>query len=229
MIYSQQHNFVFLANQKAASSSLYHALSKFNEIEYSVIPRSFIAENLIYNLKHATQDHGRKIIDYYNEHHVASNPIQLDTSTLYEFVFVRHPYTRLVSLFNYLLASLRNSRQIPQKDNASVASEKLKTANMDGFLDKYERVLNGIDNNSINYSQMKYVTNPFTSNLRIFKYENLENDFNTIKQDLGIECEPLLHLNKNHIPSTADQLSPSQKDRIYDLFKEEFDTFGYEK
>lgn len=226
MIYSKQYNFVFLANQKAASTSLLKALNKFNELNYGVVPRSFLAEQSIPDIKYITQDQGRTLVQYVNEF---DESFSIDTSNLYEFIFVRNPYTRLVSLFNFLVSNLRNARQMPQRNTASVAYEKLQTANMDNFLDKYERVVSGLDTNSINYSQMIYFKNPFTTNLRVFKYENLIDDFNTVKQDLGIECDDLLHLNKNHTPSTVEQLLPSQKNRIYELFKEEFETFGYEK
>jgi len=69
-------------------------------------------------------------------------------------------------------------------------------------------------------------------NYIFFIYENLESDFKKIKNILDIPYNPrenLMLFNYSRIKSSIEMLTKLQKARIFNIFNEEFKTFGYNK
>lgn len=206
MIISKTHNFIYIANPRTATVSLRQRLAEFDSFENKLS-------------LHATPGETRKFFQEKNLPFV-------DYSNYYEFVFIRHPYTRMLSLF-YQAKFVH-----PAAGNKPTFKEDVQKASvisMDKFLDKYELSLNGSRIADITpYSQFEYTTNTFTNNCHIYKIENINADYEKIKTDLGLNLPILNHLNRSPVPATADTLLPHQKARIYSLLRNEFDVYGYE-
>lgn len=205
MIISHEHNFIYIANPRTATVSMNIRLSKFdsfnNQMAKHITPK---------DAKTYLEENNLPVVDYTN---------------FYEFVFVRHPYTRLLSIF-YQAKFIHPASGNKPTFKQDVA--KSSVISIDTFLDKYEDVINGVRIEDLTpFSQLKYTTNTFTNNLRIYKFENLLAEYDKIKSDLGLDLMFLLHINRSPIPVTADTLLPHQKARIYSLFRDEFDAYGY--
>jgi len=63
------------------------------------------------------------------------------------------------------------------------------------------------------------------------KVENITEDFKKIQSNLGIETKPLLksNISLNNQIDKRSYLTLEIKDFIYNLYKIDFETFGYEK
>ena len=210
MIISNTHKFVYVANPKTASTSMAGALVSYNQVPNPSNNKTF---------RHASQALVSSIL---TNHNIAHN-----FSDYYEFVFVRHPYTRILSLHK----THKNLHpRYAVKGNMSEALAKAKSGTVDKFLDKYEMVLAGEKPDDItSYSQLAYTSEPFTSNIHIFKFENLQTAWTQIKSDIGVDFGLLPHLNRDVYQASADMLLPHQKDRIFELFREEFYQFEYDR
>lgn len=217
MVLSKTHKFVYFANPRTGSTSLgahlnqYNEFYKINEINASLFPNMGDYRNI-------SQAGVLNILQSKNE--------TIDFSDYYEFVFVRNPYTRILSLFKML-------KNLHPKHNSRIEADdirKRKNMTFERFLDKIEGVFNGsIVYDTLSYSQLKYTTNPLTSNLHVYKFEELESNFNTIKHDLDLDLGVLRHLNFIPPAINSEELLPQHKERIYNLFREEFEEFGYSK
>lgn len=144
----------------------------------------------------------------------------------FKFCFVRNPYTRIKSAYLYVK---RGGRQRPfdldyQKRLGKVQS-------FEDF------VLNWLPKPEIFEmehfrTQTSYVID-FNNKIRmdfIGKYENLNQDFNILTSKLNIQNVELPNLNKsNNKDDESLAMNDEIKAAIYNLYRVDFDNFGYEK
>jgi len=131
--------------------------------------------------------------------------LNLNVKNFIEFVVVRNPYDRLISYYNFIL----------HKDYS----------NMHKLLDDIES--NTVDPVLHYRTQLEYIKNPLTNNLRIFKYERLDECEVFLQDMLGTnQMLPKLNVTTN---SFIEGLDKGIKDRVYTIFREEFDLLGYSK
>lgn len=141
-------------------------------------------------------------------------PINNDFKML---MVIRHPYTRIMSLYNYA---------------QDVLLER-KIDNFDYFLDLLEAKNNNDSHAKSLLSskrfddQMLWTHDPNAFNLNIIKYEEL--DTNTISNCLGIPSLILPEENRNSIPADQCVLHSYQKEKIYSIYQNEFDAYCYQK
>lgn len=131
--------------------------------------------------------------------------LNLDFRDFFEFVIVRNPYDRVLSYYNFVL----------HKTYPTVNE----------LLDDIES--NTVDPNLQFRFQLEYIKNPITNNIKIFKYEELNECEEFLQKYIGTnEKFPKLNVTKNNF---VDELNVELKTRIYKLFEEEFDILGYSK
>jgi hypothetical protein len=179
------------------------------------------------SIEHLLRDEGKYELDFIgvrngrSTHHYMGIELKLILKelypTYYKFSFVRNPYDRLIS--EYFWCRLNN---VGHKFNKT----------FDEFLDYVEDVIKNkkffkpIENDHFipQYSFLFFNNKLIVNN--IFKYEDIETVAPLIKKRLKINTV-LQHLNKSK--KNEITLTQEQKDRIYNLYKIDFQTFNYEK
>jgi hypothetical protein len=179
------------------------------------------------SIEHLLRDEGKYELDFIgvrngrSTHHYMGIELKLILKelypTYYKFSFVRNPYDRLIS--EYFWCRLNN---VGHKFNKT----------FDEFLDYVEDVIKNknffkpIENDHFipQYSFLFFNNKLIVNN--IFKYEDIETVAPLIKKRLKIKTE-LQHLNKSK--KNEITLTQEQKDRIYNLYKIDFQTFNYDK
>lgn len=137
------------------------------------------------------------------------NDMGLRINNYFEFVFVRNPYDRIVSLYNY---------------HIRLAKEHIE---FDDFLYRCESFRN-VPNTQWFQDQMYWIRDPLTTKLHIFKYDEIDAAWTTIRHTLNVD---LPDLNKKNVTQhkIINEMSAIQKNRCYELFKDDFQSLGYDR
>ena len=165
-----------------------------------------------------------------------------ETKNYFKFCFVRNPYDRLVSAYYDLKSSpghLQWSYPILKYKNFSEFVVNLNTSPCKKFvhlLPQNHFIKTESSNHSIDF---------------VGRFENLENDFKKVERKLNIAHRPLPHkrkmkdqikkkfdlkkilskLNffKTKLPHYMSEYTLETKDICYQIYKKDFEKFGYEK
>jgi hypothetical protein len=145
----------------------------------------------------------------------------------FKFTFVRNPWDRLVSAYNFL-----------KSGGMSTADNRWIEKNLFNFHDFDNFVLRGIKRKNIKKylhfrPQHEYVCEPRNKRPRvnfIGFYENIQNDFNYVKQKLGISTS-LIKANviqSNGKGDYKEYYTPATKKIVSDVYKKDIEIFGYD-
>jgi len=176
------------------------------------------------NLKHYTAAHVRikwgdfVHLDPYPFKHITPSDAApflklagIDCNDFFCFTVVRNPYTRFVSQLKYL------------------------NLNHEKTIDHYIDIYGNLDTPAAGYwykKQVDYLKDPLTKNFSIYKFEELDKLYDKFKSINWGHSPTIVHHNKYHPileKNTTDIiLTDTQKKKIYNMFKEDFDTFGYQ-
>jgi len=140
-------------------------------------------------------------------------------SEFYIFSFVRNPWRRMVSHYEYLVKQMYNKR-VYEKNIITFPE----------FLQIYKTNLltysiHGYDE----FIQDRYGT-PINF---VGKLENIEEDLRKVGNDIKLEIKEILHMNqtdsglKEH-EDWRDYYNPGLRDRVYNIFKDDIEKYEYE-
>jgi hypothetical protein len=210
---SSKHKFIFIHIPRTGGTSLELSLAPLIEEEpitfdllKLLIPNAnrILLGNKFSDIKHYIQPELKELLDKLN----------VDYSDWYEFTFVRNPYDRILSI--YEIYGRTDNFNFMHKDYITKFDDFLLQLNYLPQLSEFHK------------PQVYWIRNTLTSNIHIHKFENLKNEWVLLCDKLGLGSIPLLHKQKTKYNSKI-VLTDEQKDRIYQIYKDDFLELGYDK
>ena len=136
-------------------------------------------------------------------------------SNCFSFAFVRNPYQRFLSAYFFLINGGLGNKQTIEKEKY------IGNSDIDEFIKT--KLINSLDQEHFT-PQHHFIPDGVDY---LGKIETIQEDFNKICEIIGIDPIELPH--ENTTPKYDFQLTEEQKDVIYEIYKEDFIRFGYEK
>ncbi len=126
----------------------------------------------------------------------------------FKFTFTRNPWDRAVSCWKY-----------------HSAAQKYKT--FKEYLDAYPYCNSSLDWHS--FPQWRHICDGDGKQLVDFigSFENLQEDFNTVCDKIGIPRKELAHRNKSEHKHYTEYYNDSLRNQVGELFKRDIEMFGY--
>ncbi|ANO34933.1 hypothetical protein A6E01_17265 [Vibrio breoganii] len=138
-----------------------------------------------------------------------------------KFTFVRDPFERLVSTYNYAQTHAKNN------PNSSI-NFILSYNNFDEF------VLDWVNKKNINThyffnTQLSYITDEKGIIIidKVFRFESINHDFKLLSEMVDIKSELKERNISKH--TIAKKFTQEAIDRVYEVYLDDYDAFGYEK
>lgn len=135
----------------------------------------------------------------------------------FKFTICRNPYMRFISVYNWCRIPGQGARAYKSIDNFIDFCEKRIKDNYftgsvydDHIIPQYKFVYDDEDNLMVDY---------------VGRFENLDETVQVLEEKFDIK-KKFPHMNKD---GRKRVLSEEQKERIYNLYKKDFELFGYEK
>lgn len=207
MLISQKHNFIFIHIYKNAGTSISRAL-----IPYCSNPIQLFAHRLLKRVGISKLNPMP-----YHKHIDASSMIQdmgYDTfKSYFSFAVVRNPWDWNVSLYNYVLKS---------KDHHQHEYVK-KLKNFDEYIrNKCKKPQTTFQKDFIYSKSGKKLVD------YIARFENIDNEFEVICQQIGIKIKKLPHLNISNMTHYRDYYSDETRELIRQTYQADIELFDYE-
>jgi hypothetical protein len=160
-----------------------------------------------------------KVVDYKSKFDSLTDPLHINQqdflklnfdeipSNYFEFVVVRNPLDRLVSMYNYG----HNSKKFGSFSNfAQRVAQHYQHPTMSNFYN----------------SQLDWIKQPITDRLQIYKLETLEQNLAELCIKINIDNQPLMHYNKSI--NVTDKLSTREVEFCRDFLAEEYEILNYQ-
>lgn len=201
---STNKNFLFIHVPKTAGNSISLALNDYSDdkiIEIDETLDTFEIKNDKFNTtKHSSLSYYKSILDeeVYNK--------------LYKFCVVRNPWEMAVSYYFSPHWKKWEKYHSPEKWDIDNFIKLL-----DFQILPLRHYICTSDNNNLS-DEMN----------NIIRFENLENEFNEVLNELGIKNNKLMHKNKSNHDDYRVYYTDDLKDIVYNKFKEEINFFNYE-
>jgi hypothetical protein len=194
---NEQHKFIFIHIPKTGGTSIENAFKK----------------RIKGNRKHLTMS------DYENE-------LESDIEKYFIFSVIRNPWDRLVSYWKYRQGKIH----APIDGKMNIFNDWLKfisSLNLDDLRGKTEKsnipdFRMGLDSqfNSLINKQNKI-------NVNLVRFENLQNDFNTICDKIGIKRHHLPHKNKSRHKHYTEYYNEETKQIVAEKYEKDIEYFDY--
>lgn len=219
MLISNSKKFIFIHIPKNAGQSITNAFFKFcvgNKARFVseiVGARNYIRINtkLMQYFNFSFYDHSFK------DHERATEVKQVlgpSYSSYFKFAFVRNPWDWIFSHYTYTLKNVRHYRHSFVKNNLK---------NFDEYVE-YECS----KDMSEQYNQNSFIFDSSGNQLVDFigKFENIQNDFQNICNQLNIDAN-IKHFNQSNKLSYRDHFSKRSKDLVKDYYYKDIELFDY--
>lgn len=210
---------IFIHIPKAGGTSIEYLICDFPLHRYKLINKynwygNIRNDKIKYELDHSTMAFMKKNCKYFD-------------NTYFSFSIIRNPYARLVSEYHY--CKYQYSRYIKNLDSFKDFIYEIKS--------KFKYIIQNKEKDHLYVSHYlpQYL---FTHNYRkvsivdkVYKLENIKEDWKDICKNLNIEKD-LVKVEKyssKHEYNYLDYYNQELKDIVYDLYKDDFIIFNYNK
>ena len=206
MLISDSKNFLFVHVQKTAGTSLTQVLAPF-----CLQPSQSKLNRLGSQLRLVNWRNHR-----FGKHAPLSEAQSVLPANVYEgmfkFAFVRNPWARLVSWYEYILRTESHHRR----------DQVMELGGFDGFVDKYT--------NNPRRSQWSMLVNRDGQLGVDFvgRFEHLERDMALLTQRFALQAQALPHVNRIEAQAWRSYYSPRSIAWVRERWSQEIEAFGYE-
>lgn len=219
MLISKTKKFIFIhipknAGQSISSTLLKYCVSDNTKFVINLIgPRNYLRINtklekyLNFTLyEHNFKDHERA--------YMVLDTLKDDYANYFKFAFVRNPWDRLFSRYNYALKNVRHYNHKFIKRNFSSFNEYVEWDCLKNPNKKYQKefILNHHGEKIVDF---------------IGKFENLENDFKKVCESIGVN-EKIPHFNQSVKSDYRKHYSMSSRDLVRDCYSTDIELLNYE-
>ena len=197
---SHKHKFLSLRIPKTGSTSVTTILKPYFDIESQGIGAS--EENTYY--------HHRKT-KYMKSHF---EKMKWNFDDYFKFAFVRNPFEREVSLWKYLIRIKKEGETVEEKFSDFVKIPANRSGGRPGA----------------GYTYMDYVKDVDGTIILDFigRFENLQQDFNTVCDKIGIPHQELPHMNKTKHKHYTEYYDDETRQIVAEKYAKDIEYFGYE-
>ena len=201
---NHKHNFIFIHIPKTAGETLSAAL----QVRIQTYKHTFQLEKEIAD-KHET------ITEY-----MSLNP---NNNDYFKFAFVRNPWDRVVSLWSYYVK--RNIAPVSD-NNFKTCIKNLETLFCkvpDNYYSNSQRKINLL------YPQYHFISDWYGNNVLdyIGRFENLQEDFDTVCDKIGIPQQQLPHTNKSNHKHYTEYYDDETREIVAEKYAKDIEYFGY--
>ncbi len=205
MLISDKHQFIFIHIRKAAGSSINNLLKPFSNMQ----PRDILSR---------LKSKSRIEKDYHKFYFQAHDDINLVKSIMppeifksyFKFSFVRDPWARLVSEYEYI-----------RKEKTHGRHKKVVKMDFRAYIKYQARRFEAHQINMLTDREGKLLMD-FTG-----KFENLNDDWRFVCEQINIPFSPLPHLNRNKQVDYRNYYSDDEITLVEKLWKRDIETFNY--
>jgi hypothetical protein len=148
---------------------------------------------------------------------------EYDLSTYFKFTFVRNPWDRFVSTFFYLKQNVKDEELLNE------ARKKLSNYSFTSFVKELYLEKNQFSKNYFIHFQPQIHFLESLDNIDfIGRFENLQDDFNTICDKIGIPQQKLPHKNKSKHKHYTEYYNEETKQIVAEKYAKDIEYFEYE-
>ena len=207
---SHKHKFVCISITKTGSTSVRYSLDEYSEIE--------------------SQGDFKK--PYF--HHVEAERLQThfekknwNWDDYFKFTFVRNPYSRLVSWWNYVKTEYHSHQNYGKSSSTEFwknLCNEIVTKNKD-----FKSFVCAKNSSWFPQTSSEFIFDKDENNLLDFigRFENLQEDFNTICDKIGIPRKQLPHKNKVKHKHYTEYYDDETRQIVAEKYAKDIDHFGY--
>lgn len=206
MVISHEHKFLFLAPVKVGTTSIRASLLQYSSIDRTKFYKD--PSNFYYHKWHINAESAKKHF----------NDLKLDWDSYFKFSFVRNPWDRAVSWYKYQTKLVNECESGERESIYYKQYKKLSKLSFNEWVENlklenfYEFFMCNSNSICLDY---------------IGRFENIQNDFDTICDKINIPKQKLLHKNKSKHKHYTEYYNEETRQIIANKFAKDIEFFNY--